>query len=70
MILLLAHKHIVMISTKTLMDVGDQVVKRKKKHINLKELAGFVQNKLSGNGQMKQYRWLHACAIKRIYVAS
>lgn len=72
MILLLGHCIIVCVSTHCddkYKDVdgcwwsGGQ---KEKKHINLKELVGFGQM----NGQMKQYWWLHTCAIKRMYVAS
>lgn len=33
-----------------------------------KELVGFVQDALGGNGQIQTYRWLHPRAAKRMHV--
>ena len=68
---LLAHRHGVVISIRTLKRLCQRLgLFRRKNHTNLEEVAAFIQNEIAGTGQMQGYRWLHLRAIQRGYVVS
>lgn len=66
---LLAHNHRIIISIRTLKRRCRELgLFRRKNHTNLNEVIAFVQDELSGSGQMQGYRWLHQRAIQRGFV--
>ena len=68
---LLAHKHRVVISIRTLKRLCRKLrLFRRINHTSLEEVASFVQAETAGNGQMQGYRWLHLRAVQRGYVVS